>query len=101
MLCLDTEFTGQDLYRLELADLLGYMIAINALWSSSIGMYLFFYRVIRAVCEVYAASLKLLHFFTIRCVDIASLRYRFEIFSSGLPPAFADKSNRIAIRSLL
>ncbi|BAY74041.1 hypothetical protein NIES25_04510 [Nostoc linckia NIES-25] len=80
MLCLDTEFTGQDLYRLELADLLGYMIAINTLWSSSIGMYLFFYTVIKAVWEVYAASLKLLHFFTISCVDIARLRYRFEIF---------------------
>lgn len=80
MLCLDTEFTGQDLYRLELADLLGYMIAINPLWSSSIGMYLFFYRVIKAVCEVYAASLKLLHLFTISRVSVASLRYRFEIF---------------------
>lgn len=79
MLRLNTEFTGQDLYRLELADLLGYMIAINALWSSSIGMYLFFYRVIKAVCEVYAASFKLLHFFTISCVGVASLRYHFEI----------------------
>lgn len=80
MLCLGTEFTGQDLYRLELADLLGYMITINVLWSSSMGMYLFFCRLIKAVCEIYAASLKVLHFFTINRVSLACrLRQRSNI----------------------
>lgn len=52
-------------YRLELFDLLGYMIPNHAVWTSSINMYLFFYRFIKVGCGIYAATRKALHLFTI------------------------------------